>query len=480
MAESSNAHAGDEQGGWPSEIFEPGEEAKAEGLELTCAVCCLVMREPTLLGCSNDHALCRTCAERLAREAGHPFEHEDMSSRAQLKCPIDREVVDRERFRSAPFVSRRVNELRVHCRFQGRGCEWRGDLGAFVAHTERCPAVWGVCGCCETRVLLDELPAHEAACRRPCPNADLGCTARLSRSELEAHLGRCLRELVGGRNELVARLKRQKSALEQRVEDLRWQLDAARSTRRVLVTLSRPPAPVDIEPGKKLWTGWISYPTHTPVGAVRVSAYAAHGACGHWVDELRLADSCLLSGTAPPDTLRIDGCTAFDKVATWLGGFSSTTAKLKAAVYLEPDAGTDADAADPIEAERRQALGVTSCTDEDNRQRYQALLEKMMQDRKACVVDRQYSIDLARLAEKGVPVFIPDKDKGRVSFFTGFVVYLVPPGPEASRVGAAMLQKDEQMDGPPSSEILSEILKVAEGRILAFVVSALELRPKRL
>eukprot|EP00741_Cyanophora_paradoxa_P013334 tig00020684_g12877.t1 len=247
-----------------------------------------------------------------------------------------------------------------------------------------------------------------------------------------------------------------------------------------LVTLPRPPAPVDIEPGKKLWTGWIWYPTHTPVGAVRVSAYAARGACGHWVDELRLADSCLLSGTVPPDTLKIDGSTAFDKVATWLGGFSSTTAKLKAAVYLEADAGTEADAADPIEAERRQVLGVTSCTKEDNRQRYQALVEKMAQDKKACVVDRQYSIDLDRLADKGVPVFIPEKDKGRVSFFKGFVVYLVPPGPEASRVGAAMLQKDERKEGPPSSEILSEILQVAEGRIIAFVVSALELRPKRL
>eukprot|EP00741_Cyanophora_paradoxa_P007856 tig00001222_g7600.t1 len=216
MATSSSE--GDE-GGWPSELFEPGEEAKAEGLELTCAVCCLVMREPTLLGCSNDHALCRTCAERLAREAGYPFEYEYM--RAQLKCPIDRDVVDRERFRPAPFISRRVNALKVHCSFQERGCEWRGDLGSLADHAERCAAGWGVCGGCGARVPVDDLPAHEAACRRPCPNAELGCTARLADSELEAHLGRCLRDLV-------ARLARDKTALEGRVDDLSVQLEAMR------------------------------------------------------------------------------------------------------------------------------------------------------------------------------------------------------------------------------------------------------------
>eukprot|EP00741_Cyanophora_paradoxa_P007858 tig00001222_g7602.t1 len=239
--------AGDEQGGWASELFEPGEEAQAERLELTCAVCCLVMREPTSLGCSNDHALCRTCAERLAREAGYPFEYEYM--RAQLKCPIDREVVDRERFRPAPFVIRRINGLKVHCRFQGRGCEWRGDLGSLAAHSERCPAGWGVCGGCGARVPVDELPAHEAACRRPCPNAALGCTARLSDFELAVHPGRCPPDvqvnsvLAGRASECgLARLAREKNdiaqenaalaqengALEGGVEDLSGQLEAMR------------------------------------------------------------------------------------------------------------------------------------------------------------------------------------------------------------------------------------------------------------
>eukprot|EP00741_Cyanophora_paradoxa_P007444 tig00001128_g7199.t1 len=218
-----------EQGGWPSEIFEPGEEAKAEGLELACTVCCLVMREPTLLGCSNEHALCRACAERLARQAGYPFEYEYM--RAQLKCPIDREVIDRDRFRPAVRDSRRINELRVHCPFRERGCEWQGDLGSFTAHTERCVTGWGVCGWCKERVLLDELRAHEAACRRPCPNVDLGCIARLSRSELEAHLDSCLRtlvtRLVREKDELAHerdKLIREKGVLMRRVKESSGQL----------------------------------------------------------------------------------------------------------------------------------------------------------------------------------------------------------------------------------------------------------------
>ena len=45
-----------EEGGWPSEIFDPGEEAKAEGLELTCAICQLVMREP--VRSSDRRSLC--------------------------------------------------------------------------------------------------------------------------------------------------------------------------------------------------------------------------------------------------------------------------------------------------------------------------------------------------------------------------------------------------------------------------------------
>eukprot|EP00741_Cyanophora_paradoxa_P010243 tig00020510_g9916.t2 len=256
----------DGKGGWPSEIFEPGEEAQAQRLELTCAICCLVMREPTLLGCSNEHKLCRACGERLAREAGYPFQHE--RRRAQLKCPIDRDVIDRDRSRSAC------------CRFQGLGCEWRGDVGSFAAHVAGCAAGWGACGGCGARVLLDELPVRtfgfpsascltrpagrrtEAACRPPCPNAELGCSSRLPRSELPAHLERCLRELVvrlrrengdlaREKDDLAARLTRDKGALERRVEErrsvtTRGPHSAARS--RSVVHAPPPSAPYRVPP----------------------------------------------------------------------------------------------------------------------------------------------------------------------------------------------------------------------------------------
>eukprot|EP00741_Cyanophora_paradoxa_P009881 tig00001694_g9571.t1 len=60
--------------------------------------------------------------------------------------------------------------------------------GCAATHAERCAAGWSACGCCRARVLVDDLPAHEAACRRPCPNAQLGCTAHLSVSDRDAHL----------------------------------------------------------------------------------------------------------------------------------------------------------------------------------------------------------------------------------------------------------------------------------------------------
>eukprot|EP00741_Cyanophora_paradoxa_P007160 tig00000123_g6929.t1 len=239
------------QGGWPSEFFEPGEEAKASGLELVCSICLLVMREPTLLGCSNDHALCRACAERMAEGKGYPFQYEYMKE--SLWCPVDREVVDRERFRPAPFVSRQISDLRVHCRFLERGCKWRGNVGTFAAHVERCPEGWGVCRCCGARVCIVELEAHEAVCQRPCLNADVGCTAQLSILDREAHLGLCLRDLFARlalekdelagekadlaqknadlsqeRDDLVARFAREKGTLEQQAEDLSSQLEAMR------------------------------------------------------------------------------------------------------------------------------------------------------------------------------------------------------------------------------------------------------------
>eukprot|EP00741_Cyanophora_paradoxa_P013232 tig00000178_g12781.t1 len=237
MASSS---AASDEGGWPSEIFEPGEEKKAEGLELTCPICCHVMREPTLLGCSKEHALCRKCADDLARGA------ETAAAAAQqlygrgrlqpeLKCPVDREAISRERFKPAQFISRRINELRVRCRFQARGCKWRGDLASFVNHTKSCPSGRAPCGSCGAVLHIDELPAHEAACRPPCPNAGLGCTAILFARDRQTHLGNCLKELVlrltrdrDDANRAKEALARDKGALERQVGELREQLRVER------------------------------------------------------------------------------------------------------------------------------------------------------------------------------------------------------------------------------------------------------------
>eukprot|EP00741_Cyanophora_paradoxa_P003509 tig00000711_g3407.t1 len=200
-------------GGWPSEIFEPGEESKAEEFELVCVVCQLVMREPTVLDCANDHALCL------------------------------------------------INNLRVHCRFQTRGCEWRGDVASFAAHASGCPAGWDACAGCAARIRVDGLAAHQAACRRPCPNKELGCSSHVSVSELQAHLERCARDLVIRLTEERDNLARQNGKLKRRVEDLseqlqlesvRRRLEAPAGLRAALVAAAAVPSEVQVAPGQSI------------------------------------------------------------------------------------------------------------------------------------------------------------------------------------------------------------------------------------
>eukprot|EP00741_Cyanophora_paradoxa_P007422 tig00001128_g7181.t1 len=135
-SEAQRTDAGDEPGGWPSEVFDDGEEARAESLHLVCPICLLVMRDPTSLQCSNDHALCWTCAEGVVRESGFPFQYE--YQRAQLKCPVCREVVAQERIGRSAFRARLVNDLRACCPSRERGCGWRGALSTLTAHAISC------------------------------------------------------------------------------------------------------------------------------------------------------------------------------------------------------------------------------------------------------------------------------------------------------------------------------------------------------
>eukprot|EP00741_Cyanophora_paradoxa_P017393 tig00020964_g16802.t1 len=128
------AGAGDDFGGWPSELFDDGEEARAESLQLVCPVCKFVMRDPASLPCSNEHALCWTCAEGVLRESGFPFQFE--YQRAQLKCPVCREVVAQERICRSAFRARLVNDLRARC--PTRDCGWRGSPVEVHTHAAAC------------------------------------------------------------------------------------------------------------------------------------------------------------------------------------------------------------------------------------------------------------------------------------------------------------------------------------------------------
>ena len=168
-----------------------------------CAVSLELLLEPFQTGCCGHH-LSKEVVERLQRE-GKP-------------CPM----CNRPNFPTHPdiYMRRKIMELQVRCRYSGGGCGWTGDLSNRETHTRTCPKQPWSCPHCQFSGLREAARAHTERCERvpvDCPNncsarqvprcqlsdhlekdcllqpvactfSHVGCTERLTRSELPGHV----------------------------------------------------------------------------------------------------------------------------------------------------------------------------------------------------------------------------------------------------------------------------------------------------
>lgn len=137
---------------------------------LLCPLCLDVLDDPVSGACG--HASCRECL------AQHLSNHSD--------CPQCRGALSENALVPNVIVRSMVSELRLVCPNnpipeEPAAKRARGEAGAVVVDGSLCN--WQ--GKCET------LAAHRATCPReivPCPMHEMGCTARIRRCELAAHV----------------------------------------------------------------------------------------------------------------------------------------------------------------------------------------------------------------------------------------------------------------------------------------------------
>lgn len=140
--------------------------------ELICPICHQIVFEPRQTNCG--HLYCRKCL--------------DDCSKAQ--CPVCRQEY---KANEDHYNRRRVNGLKVKCKYQANGCTWVGDLGDFAVHLERCKVT---CPHCSVEVRSALLSAHVSM---RCPKRPIVCSfcnAHLSynanrENRLRQHYLRC-------------------------------------------------------------------------------------------------------------------------------------------------------------------------------------------------------------------------------------------------------------------------------------------------
>ena len=87
-----------------------------------CPVTYGILLQPHLTACCGKH-LSREAATRIERSGGAC----PMCNSPRLNTLLDK------------HVRRQVNELRVLCRHEDRGCGWEGELSDLERHVRSCP-----------------------------------------------------------------------------------------------------------------------------------------------------------------------------------------------------------------------------------------------------------------------------------------------------------------------------------------------------
>ena len=132
--------------------------------------CQQICKDPTSIGCSNDHMFCKECLNRY------------FGNNVAIKCcPTCKQTgLSKKTMRSDAFVLRLINALKVKCRLNHQNkdksceikCEWIGSLGDLQNHIENnCPLLDVTCSDCDESMKRYELHKHD----KKCPEKDILC-----------------------------------------------------------------------------------------------------------------------------------------------------------------------------------------------------------------------------------------------------------------------------------------------------------------
>lgn len=116
--------------------------------ELVCPICHQIVFEPRQTNCG--HLYCRKCLDECLDDL----------------CPVCR-----QQYKTSEdhYNRRRVNGLKVKCKYQRNGCKWFGDLGDFAIHLERCKVT---CPHCKVELRSTMLSVHVS---ERCPKRPIVC-----------------------------------------------------------------------------------------------------------------------------------------------------------------------------------------------------------------------------------------------------------------------------------------------------------------
>lgn len=235
----------------PGEIRRPGDVCEPVdwwdldyveiGDDMICPVCQTGLVEPYSTECG--HTFCRQCIETAMKHL--------VESNEPMRCPVDREILERSAVAAPLVVKCMVDDLVVKCPFVARGCKWQSQRWLLDSHFHNeCNYVHVVCSCgneVERRFFKNDTcccggntpdrdaevsggeenescePEKDILDSHLCPGSQYGCTG----SNEEAHTRNCPLALIAptlrSQSSKMAELSAENRALRHQYEQGRRQ-----------------------------------------------------------------------------------------------------------------------------------------------------------------------------------------------------------------------------------------------------------------
>ncbi len=173
--------AANQDGGYHCKFVEQPKELQAE-----CIICLCILREPQIVNCCGIK-FCQVCISTIVVQ-GRPCPH---CQARQFTTMADKQL------------KRQLEERKVFCSNEQRGCNWKGELKKLGTHldekinqniysTNSCQFQDVPCPRCQQLVQRKGLQRHiKNVCQQrdvPCIYEYAGCKVKVRQSSMEAHL----------------------------------------------------------------------------------------------------------------------------------------------------------------------------------------------------------------------------------------------------------------------------------------------------